>query len=188
MNIHDLAARTGISLKILRKLEKINVLKLDPENALAAELRFSLSRQSQLSVMDLLTLLENPDIFGDLRQYDERAREQVARLGDVTSGAAPKHVTAEIPNAAKGDRRAALVIADWLKGILPAGPVGYHWVAARLLFPLNPFLRKENSKHVIRALLIVRAQPEFAGWWHVRKIHKVDRAEYFRAANVSLDM
>ncbi len=188
MNIHDLAARTGISLKTLRRLDNLKVLRIDAENALAAELRFSLSRQSNLSVADLLTLLDNPEIFYDLRNYEDRAREQVARLGDVTSGAAPKHVTAEIQNAARGDKAAALVIIDWLKGILPAGPVGYHWIAARLLFPLNDFLRKENSKHVIRALLIVRAQPEFAGWWHVRKIKKVDRAEYFRPMNISLNM
>lgn len=164
MNIHDISRRTHIPLGSLRKLERLGVLMVDDEHDLAPAIRLHLGRNQQMSVAYLLALLDTPALVDDLGKYVDRAKGQVAALGDVKATAAPREVTAEIPEAAKGKPDALRALADWAKAILPADPVPYHWLAVRLLFPLNEFLREQNSPLVNLALLKLRQSPEFAGW------------------------
>jgi len=165
MNIHDISRRTHISLENLRKLERLGVLKLDEETPIAAPLRLHLARNQRMTVAQILTLIEEPEIVEELGKYAERARAQISALGDVKATAAPRSVTAEIVEASKGNPDACRIIADWLKEVLPSEPVPYHWVAVRLLAPLNEFLREMNAPLINLALLKVRGLPEFAGWW-----------------------
>lgn len=180
MNIHEAAKRSGASLTILRKLEKLKLIAFDDENEMAHALRFHLARNQQLTTVQILTLIEQPDLLGELGTYQTRARLQLAVIGDVKATQAPGNVTAEIREAGKGDDDAALVLARWLMATLPVEPVSHQWVAARLLFPLSEFMRAQTAPMVSLAMLNVRRLPEFAGNWKREKIDGKPQSRYFR--------
>lgn len=187
MNIHDLSRRTHISLANLRKLERLDVLKLDEETPLAAPLRLHLGRNQRMTVAQMLALIDEPATLDELGKYEARARAQLATLGDVKATAAPRSVTAEIVEASKGNPEACRALANWLKAILPSEPVPYHWVAVRLLAPLNEFLRETNAPLINLALLKVRGLPEFAGWWKSVPIAGRNTI-VFQKAKIALDL
>jgi len=183
MTLHEIQRRTGISLAKLRKLEKLQIDfgKIDPpEENPADAIRFHLMRNQQMTAAQLLALLDAPDMVDDLGRYKERALAQVASIGDVAADAAPRDVTAAIRDAGKGDDDAALVVAQWLLSILPPYPVSHHWVAVRLLLPLNEFQRAQAMPMISLALLNVRKLPEFAAAWQSVKRDKKNKIEYFR--------
>lgn len=170
MNIFEISAKSGIPLKSLRKLERMNINfgKLDSEPDIffhAAKIRFTLMRKGQLTVEQLFQLLDDPAIYDELKKYQGAARTQVAALGDVKATPAPREVTAAIDAAAGGDVDAAHALAGWLMGILPASPVGHHWVACRILFPLNAFMREQMAPRISLALMHMRKVEEFAPYW-----------------------
>lgn len=177
MNIHQLGNRTGISLAILRKLDKLKVLKIEAESDAAAEIRFHLMRNQRMTVAQCLTLIADPSLVDELGKYATRASAMLLELGDVQG--APNEVAAEISQAAKGDDDAALVIAQWLMQVLPAGTVPHAWVAVRLLLPLNEFMRVQYLSLVGLALMNVRRLPEFAGYWRSVKIGGKNEIRYF---------
>ena len=184
MNIHEIAKRSGVSLVNLRKLDRMGVLIVDQESERAGALRFHMARNPQLTTGQLLELMDDSDLIDELGSYEPRAREQLAAIdwkGTALPWSAPKYVTAAIRDAGKGDENAARIIAGWLMEILPAvgKPVGHHWVAVRLLHPLNAHLREQNSGLVSFALSHVRRLPEFAGYWKLEKIGKKNETRYF---------
>lgn len=171
MNIHELANKTGIGLATLRKLERAGALKIDgkPMNEghpRAGEIKHHLMRNQQLTVSHMLVLIDEPDVIDELGKYADRARGQMAEIGDAIGQGAPKSVTAFLPDAAKGDREACLAIADWLFLALPDRAVSYHWIAMRLLAPLNETLRDLYAPLINLALMRVRQLPEMANAWH----------------------
>lgn len=189
MNIHDISRRTHIAIGTLRKLERLGVLMVDDEDDAAPAIRLHLGRNQQMSVAHLLALLDTPALVDDLGRYVDRAKGQIAALGDVKATAAPREVTAEIPEAAKGNPAALRTLGEWVKSILPASdPASYHWLAVRLLFPLNEFLREQNSPLVNLALLKLRQAPEFAGW--SRSVPRGGKTTtiFSRPANFPLDL
>lgn len=168
MNIHDVATKSGVSVRALRKLEKLKLIRFDPdadEHPRAAEMRFLLMRNQQLSAALLVELIENPPAFYDLRKYEQRARDQVAALGDVAATVAPIEVLAAIGDAAGADASAAQTLADWLMEILPGDPVSHYWVAVRLLLPLDPIQRDAIGKQISLALMHMRKLESFAHYW-----------------------
>lgn len=186
MNIYQLSTRSGIPVSKLRKLDKLGALKASDAPEFLDTLIFHMRGNRTLSVAHLLTLRDQPPLLDDLRaekpRYASRAREQLSALGDVSAHMAPRDVTAAIKGASRGDDDASLIIVDWLKAVLPAAPVPHAWVAARLLAPLNEFVRGEAAPLLSPALLNVRKLPEFAGWWHSKKIGTRSTIEYFRPA------
>jgi len=170
MNVFELSNKTRISVKSLRKLQELKLLKLDPdppsdEHPNAPQMRFILMRQGQLSVPYLLTLITKPDTLYDLRKYETRARAQISALGDYQATLAPKEVTAVIDRAAGAEPDAALILAQWLGDVLPAEPVGHHWVAVRLLLPLPEFQREKAMSLVSLALMHMRKLDAFRPYW-----------------------
>ena len=194
MNIHDVATKSGVSLRALRKLEKLKLIKFDPnpdadEHPRAAEARFLLMRNQQLSASLLVDLIDAPSALFDLRKYEARAREQIAALGDVTGQAAPIAVQAVISDAAGADATAAQTLADWLTSILPAEPVSHYWVAARLLYPLDPFQRETIGKKISLALMNMRKLESFVPYWEsVPGKYGRSVINYFQKRNFPLDL
>lgn len=167
MNIHELSSRTNISLSNLRKLERLKVLKVDAESALAPALRWHLGRNQHMTVTQLLDVLAAPDILDDLGRYAEQARAQIAELGAVMP--APRDVTAAIYDAGKGDTENVEIIASWLRSVLPREPVSYHWIAVRLLFGLPDTLKTQYAKRLNLVLANARKLDSFAGWFSFEK-------------------
>jgi hypothetical protein len=184
MNIYQLSMKSGLSLVKLRKLEKLGALRLDGETGLVDGLIFHMRGNKTLTVAQLLALIERPDLLDELDaarpRYASRAREQIAAVSLVDAHKAPREVTAAIVGASRGDDDESLVIAEWLKGILPPDPVSHAWVAVRLLAPLNAFQREQIAPLISPALLNMRKLPEFAGYWHSGKIGSRSVIQYYR--------
>lgn len=178
MNIHELSTRTNISVAKLRKLERLRVLTVDPESDAAPALRFHLARNIGLSVPQMLMLIDNPDLIGQLGKYADRARNQIAALGEVH--AAPRNVTAAIYDAARGDVTEAETLAGWLRDILPADPVPFYWIAVRLLHGLPATLKTQYAARINIALANVRKLESFAGWSHVETIAGKNAIRYHK--------
>lgn len=192
MNIYQLSLKTGISVTKLRRVEKLGALKTDGETDFLDSLIFHMRGNQVLSASQLLTLIEAPNLIEELEtvrpRYASRAREQVQALGDMTHGLAPRDVTAAIVGASRGDDDEGLIIAEWLKTVLPLDPVSHAWVTIRLLAPLNEFMRGQTAPLISPALLNVRKLPEFSGWWRSEKIGTRNQIRYFRpAGEKSLD-
>jgi hypothetical protein len=182
LNIFEISEQFSISVAKLRKMEKAGCLRVDSEeNEAAASLRHYLARNQQMTVGQLMTLIESPSLYIELGKWSDRARTQVAALGDVKADAAPLDVTAYIDDAARGDPEALDVLTRWLQSVLPARPVGHAWVAVRLLIGLPENLRAYNVKKIPMALLNVRKLPDFAGWFIVEKIGTRTQTFYMRA-------
>lgn len=165
MNIHDTATKYKISVSALRRLEKGGLLKFEKPSDSVAKMRFLLIRNQQLPVESLLELMDDPGTLFDLHKYEERGRAQITALGDVRGSVAPIEALASISDAAGGDAIAAQALADWLMPILPRDPVSHHWVAVRLLFPLDPIQRGAMLGKVSFALMHMRKLESFAGYW-----------------------
>lgn len=184
MNIYQLSVRTGIPVTKLRKLEALKALIADGETAFLDSLIFHMRGNQTLTVAQLLALVESPDLLDELGavkpRYASRAREQIAGIGDISEHVPPRAVTAAIIGASRGDDDEGLIIAEWLKLVLPAAPVPHAWVTVRLLAPLNEFMRGQTAPLISPALLNVRKLPEFAGWWHSEKTGTRNQIKYFR--------
>lgn len=175
MNIHQMANRTGIALRDLRKLDRLKVLKLDRETPASDAIRFHLSRNPRLTVEHMLALIDEPDILDELSpKHAARVKTQMAALDLDNSEAplAPIEVAASVASAARTDAAAAATIAHWLMGVLPsAAPVSHHWVAVRLLAPSAKVIRDQDLSLIGLALVNVRRVPEFAGYWKSETIN-----------------
>lgn len=180
MNIFEISEEFGLSVAKLRKMDKRGVLRLDSEeNKRAAALRHYLARNQSLTVAQLMCLIETPAIYLDLGKWAKRAKAQVDGLGAVEATAAPLDVTAYIDDAARGDAEAIGILMRWLQGALPNKLVPHAWIATRLLLPLPENLRAANIKLIPIALLNVRKQPEFAGWWRLVQLGGTGRNQTF---------
>jgi len=184
MDIYTLARKARVPLKTLRRIEKFGALKVDKESEQISQLLFHMRGNMKFTLPMLLWLIDDPALIDELGYisgtYAKRAEAQLRTLGDVKATGAPIDVTAEIQEASKGNADAALVLAQWLMNVLPdERTVSYHWIAARLLSPLNAFLREQNAPWITLALLNVRRLPEFAGYWKSVSIGARNEIQYF---------
>lgn len=169
MNIHELSLRARIPVASLRRLLALKVLKVDPEPDISATIRFAMRGGAKLSVPHMLALIDEPELIDTLQRFADRARAQIAALGDFKATSAPPEVTAYIIEAGRAKDSAALVLVEWAKSVLPTEPVDYAWLAVRLLAPLPVGLREQCAKLTTLALLHMRRAPEFTGYWHAVK-------------------
>lgn len=184
MNIYKLAFRSKIPITKLRKLEKLGVLRVkdDGESQFLDGLIFHMRANQTLSVMHLLGLSEGStldELEAVKPRYAKRAKNQMLALGNTEDSLAPRDVTAAIEGASRHHPEEARVIADWLKGILPASPVAHAWVAYRMMKPLNPAAREKAASEISLAMVNVRKLPEFAGYWRSEKIGGRSVIKYF---------
>lgn len=182
MNIYEISEEHSISVTKLRKLERDGLLCVDgQESQTAAALRYHLRRNQIMTVAQVLQLIDAPGLVIELNRWAERARTQLEALGDVKATQAPRDVTAYIDDAARGDAEAIAILLRWLQIVLPTRPVPHAWVGVRLLVGLPENLRAYNIRRVPLALLNVRKQPEFAGWWHLASTGGTERNRTFYA-------
>lgn len=190
MNIYQISNKSGLSLTALRKLEKLGVLKVGKDAGAIEQLHFYMARNKFFTAPQIMQLLDEPGLIDELgfisKLYQQRAIDQLGALGDVQGSTAPAYVTAALADAAAGDMGAAAMISIWLKTVLPVEPVYHPWIAARLLLPLNEFLRTQNAPKINLALAYVRKLPEFAAYWHPAKPGSRGTVEYHKSKVLDL--
>lgn len=188
MNIYEISLKARLPVKALQRLEKLKVLTVDPEPDATAAIRFHMRGNARLSVPQLLALVDDPALVDTLGRFAERARAQIAALGDFKATSAPPEVTAYLIDAGRLDPAAIAVLVEWAKRVLPHEPVEYSWLAVRLLAPLPLGLREQSLKLAPLALLHMRKAPEFAGHWHMVKQGARDVPRYHAHKQVALDL
>ncbi|NJS14065.1 MAG: hypothetical protein HC788_04915 [Sphingopyxis sp.] len=146
----------------------------DPRGARIREVFLS---RNPLGVIDLCDLLEEPELILQLGRFTDKASLQLESLGDARGSQAPRDVALSVMDAANGDADAITTLVGWIKGALPddGSPVGYHWLAVRLMLPIAQNVRQFQTVKIRRALGNCRKDPAFAGWWKYdgRKSRKV---------------
>jgi hypothetical protein len=188
MNIYEFCEKFRISLRKARKMDKAGVLRLDSgESEHGAEIRQQLRKGQPLTVAHFLYIIEEPTILSELCPYDEKAKNQLAALGDVNDEAAPREVAAYITDAARGDDEAIGILVGWLKGKIPAEAVTHHWVAIRLLMGLAANIRGYDVPRIQRALLNCRKSPDFTGWWRVETIRS-RQVTFYQRSEIAFDL
>jgi hypothetical protein len=182
--IREISKKTGVGVWTLRKLVKAGIFKADDDNAATEKIRLTLARGNPLSVAQLVELVDDPTLAHDLGRYAERAKAQVAALGEVRSEAAPFEVAAYIDEASNGNADATRILAGWIREIVPAaGSVHFSWIAARLVW--NSRTRADDIARV--SLALINARKELAGWWRIEKI-KGRPQTFFARPKIPLDL
>lgn len=140
----------------------------DPRAARIREVFMSRNRPGALDICDLL---ETPSLTLELGRYAEKAIDLVESVGNALESRAPLDIALSIMDAANGDPDAVRVFVDWLKRALPIDgtAVGYHWIAVRLMLPMQANVRKHENEKIRRALARARKSPDFAGWWKYQR-------------------
>lgn len=188
MNIYEFSEKFRISLRKARKMDKAGVLRLDSgESEHGAEIRLQLRKGQPLTVAQLLYIIEDPAIMSELWPYDEKAKNQLAALGNVNDEAAPREVAAHITEAARGDDEAIGVLIGGMKEIIPIEPVPHHWIAVRLLMGLPSNIRGYDVPLIRRALLNCRKHTDFERWWCVENIRS-RRVTLYRRPEIRFDL
>lgn len=158
----------------------------------AARIREVFMSRNRLGAMDLCDLLEAPSLTLELGRYAEKAIDLVETVGNALESQAPLDIALSVMDAANGDPEAIAAFVDWLKRALPVdcSPVGYHWIAVRLLLPMQASVRKHESEKIRRALARARKSPDFAGWWKYQRKSGRNVTIYARPQNslVQLDL
>ena len=180
MDAFEIAERCDISLKKTRKLAKAFSLRTGRKDERAAKMRLKLCRDEQLSVWQLMALLNEGSLFRKLGKYESRALAQTYVLGNVRAGVAPVAVRKHIEGAASAHRERVDAIMRWLKTVLPPSPVSYHWIAVRLLFDRWPNIHSRDTWLVNETLKRVRVRPEFEGWSSKRPVGAWNPVFYHR--------
>ena len=172
MDIHQIAEKYRISVRKLRKLERDNLLRIEPENPHLSKVRYYVGKCQPIPAVQLLYLVENPDQVFELGKVADEAQSQINALELEPNSAAPAAIAMTVDLAATRDNPDAVEgLCDWLQSILPAHPVPYSYIAVRLLLGASPSARRLIATRIPKALLNVRALARFDGWSYVEKVN-----------------
>ena len=183
MNILEISEKFKISVPKLRKMDKAGVLILDEDiGGTILDIRHNIKTNNNLTVMQLVYLVDNPAMILQLGRYISAAQTQIDDLGDIEP--APRIVGANLVFAARAEPDSVAVLVEWIKAILPSEPVGHTWLGVRLLLGCNVNSRREYALRLGRAFFECRKQPDFASWWHVEKKSNRNVTIYQKPATV----
>lgn len=184
MNIFEISDKSGISVKRLRVLDKLGVLRHDASTTIVDEMRSTFREGNKLNVAQLVHLVENPAGLLELGRYAEKARAQLEAAKDVAGqvNAAPLEVASQILEAFENQADACEALIAWAKTVIPPHPVGHSYLATRLLLGVPEGSRKHDAARLHRALMNCRARPSFAGWWRKEKSVSRNKTIYEKIA------
>jgi hypothetical protein len=182
MNIFELADKSGVSLRTLRKIEKL--LKGRPiaaSDPVIDAIRVQSRKSRALSVSQYMALIDDPDLIDALGTRAENVQDALDAIGDAVGEAAPRDVTMHIQDAAKGNAEAAAILARWMRDALPVqGNVSHAYLALRLLYGVPENVRHYVLPLVPRAMQAAKRQDALAGHWRVVQNGSIRATEYFR--------
>jgi len=187
MNIFEINEKYQISLGKLKRLVRDGLLICDEGDGhpLAPAMRANLVRNQDLSVEQLLLLIEKPKIYAELKNRQSQARNQVKALGHYDIEAMPLDLVKAVNLAADDDPKGVKAVIAWVKSVLPGEPVPYAFLGVRAGIRILPAGRHAFLTKFARALLNCRKDPEFAGCWRTEQKSGRKRTLYF---NPGLDL
>lgn len=169
MNIYEISEKAKISVKKLRVLDKLGVLRHDASTTALDEIRATLKIGNKLNVGQLVHLIENRAGLLELGKYAAKAEAQLAALGNPLEQVAPREIAAQILEAFEKEPAAVAALVGWFKTIIPAHPVGHSYIATRLLLGVPEDARRFEIPRLQRVMMNCREHPAFAGWHRKEK-------------------
>lgn len=187
MNIFEIAETFQLSLAKVKRMERLGVLIVDAGEGhpLAVAMRDNLRNNQDLSVLQLLALIETPKAMAELRTRQAQAKRQIAALGDYAGQAMPLDLVMAVRLASENDPKGVKAVIAWAKSVLPGDPVPYAFLGVRAAFKILQPGRADFLAKFARALLNCRKDPEFAGHWRTEKKGARKKTFYF---NTGLDL
>jgi hypothetical protein len=191
MTLLEFCDEFRISHAKAKRMQKRGVLLLnDVGNLDLINLREALRHSNPLKADTLCTLIDSPSLVLQLGRHSGKAQDALDDLGDAIAGQAPLEVSMSLMDAANGDDAAIRSLCDWIKSALPedGSPVGYHWLAVRLMLPLPANIRHHENERIRRALSRCRKSGALDGWFTYE--HKSGRKVtiYARPKNSLVDL
>jgi hypothetical protein len=168
MTLLEFCDEFRISHAKAKRMQKRGVLLLNDIGDLdLVKIRQTFRQSNDLRADILCALLESPSLVLQLGRYSGKAQDALDDIGDAIAGQAPREVALSLMDAANGDEAAIKSLCDWIKGALPkdGSPVGYHWLAVRLMLPLPANIRHHENERIRRALLRCRKSGALDGWF-----------------------
>jgi hypothetical protein len=168
MTLLEFCDEFRISHAKARRMQKRGVLLLnDVGDFDLVKMRQTFRQSNDLRADILCKLLESPSLVLQLGRHSGKAQDALDDLGDAIAGQAPLDVSMSLMDAANGDEAAIAGLCDWIKSALPedGSPVGYHWLAVRLMLPLPANIRQHENERIRRALLRCRKSGGLEGWF-----------------------
>lgn len=176
MDIHEIHIASGFSIRALRKLEKLGVLRVSatkghPETS---RIRASLKRGNPLTAYQLISLYKNEGLLKSIgldTKQQMRADDEIEALGDVKREACPWAIAANIPGAAVKEPAAISELALWLSKHIDAhdeyrAPKPYAYIACRMLCDIPDDMMAANYSSLAQALLQIRKHKFMDGYSH----------------------
>lgn len=158
----------------LRNLERRGFLKIAKERPEGVEFRRikeNLRAGRRLTVRQSMLLLKNDEWTG-LEKYTVQAMQRLEVLGDVNAEAMPGHLSAFVYGAAKHDLESIKRLRAWLaelidtsRGFMARNSQSHAYVGVRMLWNHNDKALETDLPLLNRALMHVRASPDFAGYF-----------------------
>jgi hypothetical protein len=191
MNLLEFCDKYRISHAKAKRMQKDGVLLLADNTSLnLMRIREIFVQGNNLGAVELCLILEHPSLLTELGRYAGRTMDQLDDIGDAIAGQAPLEVSMSLMDAANGDDAAIRSLCDWIKSTLPedGSPVGYHWLAVRLMLPLPANIRHHENERIRRALSRCRKSGALDGWFTYE--HKSGRKVtiYARPKNSLVDL
>lgn len=189
-DIYEINLNTGISIKKLKSMHRRGYLKTtNSDNPEIAKMQHTLRKGNRLSVLDLLRLIENPDLVFDLGSYTFTAREQVESLGDAKIEAA-KPAIAGVVDLASRDRPAEVeALEQWMKRVIPPDrEVPHHYLAVRAVLGVSIHSRRYIAGRVARAFQNVRGKSSFSSWFTLRSTSYARNATFYHRPKLEFDL
>jgi hypothetical protein len=191
MTLLEFCDKYRISHHKAKKMQRDGVLLLADNTILnLMRIREIFVQGNNLGAVELCLILEHPSLLTELGRYAGRAMDQLDDLGDAIAGQAPLEVSMSLMDAANGDDAAIRSLCDWIKSALPedGSPVGYHWLAVRLMLPLPANIRHHENERIRRALLRCRKSGAIDGWFTYERKSGRNVTRYARPKNSLVDL
>lgn len=188
MDIYDLADKSGVSLRTLKKLEKLGALNLPkPKKPIIQKIKHNLKRGNPLTAEHLLHLVKNPEDVKLFRAWEYIIQDYLEELGDAMQEKMPWHISAESSFAGNRDMEAAEKLAKWFCRFIDSSPAfadgascNHAYLAVRMLADIPDNLLYQSLPVAARAMLNCRKTKTMAGYWHTDP--KTRRTRYHRKA------
>jgi hypothetical protein len=183
--IYEIAKASGLSLRTLRKLEKIGALNAtkssDPITDAARE---NLKKGNKLTALQQLHLLRNPAARDTLQQWDLEIDAILKRLGDAISEAIPWSVSNAIELCARREPEAIDKIASAIRNLIQLSDAfdkgqsqDHAFIAVRLLAGVPDHSLDSLAKRAQACLWNCRRSPILSDCW---RLNERGQTEYFR--------
>lgn len=189
-DIYQIHFETGLSVRALKGLERRGYLKVtSAKNPRLSKINVAMLKGNRLSAIDLVYLVENPDLVYDLGDRADRALTQIEKLNDPKADACEPYLANTVDLAAMGNPDKIAELAAWMRSKIPAsGEVDHGYLAVRILLGISPNVVNYVAGKIPRAFLNVRATAGFKDW-SSKKINKYgQKATFFHRPMLQYDL